>query len=232
MDQRAVLEQLQFPGLLANSIWHERRYLRITRKLLKLSELDDLRGRLVHESSKSLLRLVEVPSDDECKWIIQRLVVHRRDGEVEVACMVVRRSFSREFADGDLGNVDSARRVLCVGMIELFGVRLWLCSLEDHVEAGYAFPDSELELLRGSSVSRTNLSGTDPISQSLTKYSVSFAPHGLLGNGMLNLIVWNPTSGRVRLLFDAIQLRHTVTRQGHLDCLKVVYGEYIAGRSG
>jgi hypothetical protein len=142
MDQRTVLEQLQFPGLLANSIWHERRYLRITRKLLKLSELDDLRGRLVHESSKSLLRLVEVPSDDECKWIIQRLVVHRRDGEVEVACMVVRRSFSREFADGDLGNVDSARRVLCVGMIELFGVRLWLCSLEDHVEAGYAFPDS------------------------------------------------------------------------------------------
>ena len=169
MDQRAVPEQLQFPGLLANSTWHEGRNFRRTRKLLELSELDDLKGRFVHESSKSLLRLVEVPSDDECKWLFERLVVHRRDGEVEVACRVVRRSFSREFADGDLGNVDGARRVLCVGMIEMFGVRLWLSALEDHVEAGSAFPDSELELLRGPSVSRTYLSGTDPIPQLLTK---------------------------------------------------------------
>ena len=146
--------------------------------------------------------------------------------------MVVRRSSSSEFADGDLGNVDGARGVLCVRMIEVFGVRLWLCSLEDHVEAGCAISESELEFLRGTSVSRTDLSGTDPISQSLTKYSSLFAPHGLLGNGMLNLTVWNRASGRVRLLFDAIQLRHTITNQGYLDCLKVVYGEYIAGRSG
>jgi hypothetical protein len=69
----------------------------------------------------------------------------------------------------------------------------------------------------------------DPISQ-LTRYSALFAPDGLLENGMLNFIVWDLTSGRVRLLFDATQLRHTVTRQGYLDCLKVVYGEYIAGR--
>jgi hypothetical protein len=232
MGQRAVLEQLQFPRLLADSIWHERRYLRITRKLLKLSELDNLRGRLVYESSKSLLRLVEVPSDDECKWLIQWLVVYRRNGEVEVACMVVRRSFTREFAYGDLGNVDRARRVPCVGIIEVFRVRLWLCSLEDHVEAGFTVPDSKLELLRGPLVTRKGLSGTNPTSQSHTKYSVLFAPHGLLGNGMLNVIVWNPTSGRVRLLFDAIHLRHTVFRQGYLDCLKVVYGEYMASRSG
>ena len=155
MDQRAVLEQLQFLGLLANSIWPERRYLRITRKHLKLSKLDDLRGGLVHDLSKSLIWLIEVPSDDKCKWLIQGLVVYRRDDEVEVACIVVCRSFTREFADGDLGNVDGARRVLCVGMIEVFGVRLWLCSLEDHVEGGCALPDSELELLGGPSVSRT-----------------------------------------------------------------------------
>ena len=139
------------------------------RKLLKLGELDNLRGRFVYESSKPLLRLVEVPSDNECKWLFERLVVYRRNGEVEVTCRVVRRSSTREFADGELDNVDGARRVLCVGMIEMFGVRLWLCALEDHVEAGYAFPDSELELLRGLSVSKTSLSGTDPVSQSLTK---------------------------------------------------------------
>jgi hypothetical protein len=73
--------------------------------------------------------------------------------------MVVCRSFIRKFADGDLGKVDVARRVLCVGMIEVFGVRLWLFSLEHHVEAGCAIPDSERELLGGPSVSRTDLSG-------------------------------------------------------------------------
>ena len=128
--------------------------MRITRKFLKLSKLDNLRGRLVHEPSKSLLRLVEVPSDDECKWLIHWLVVQRKDGEVEVAGMVVRRSFTGEFADCDLGNMDGARRVPCGGMIEMFGMRLWLCFLEDHVEAGFTVPDSELELLRGPSVIR------------------------------------------------------------------------------
>lgn len=152
-------------------------------------------------------------------------MVHRRDGEVEFACLVVRRSSSREIADGDLSNVDRARRVLCVGMIEVFGVRLWRCSREDHVEAGCAISDSELDFLRGPSVSRRDLSDTDPISQSLTKCSSFFAAHGLSGKGMLNLIIWNRSSGRVRLLFDARQLKHTVISQAYLDCLKVIYGD-------
>lgn len=145
------------------------RYLRITRKLFKLCELDDLKGWLVHEPSKSLFRLIEVPRDGECKWLIQRLVVHRSDGEVEVACIVVRRRFIREFADGDLSNVDGVIRVLYVGMVEVLGVRLRLYSFEDHVETRRTFPNSERELLRGPSVSRMDLSRTNPVSQSLTK---------------------------------------------------------------
>jgi hypothetical protein len=133
--------------LFANSVWRKWRYLRINRKLFKLNELDDMRGGLVHQSSKSLLRLVEVPRDDECKWLIQQLVIHRRDAEVEVACVVVRRGSIGEFADGDLGDVDGVRRVLRVGMIEVLGVRLRLYSLEDHVEAGGTLPNSELEFL-------------------------------------------------------------------------------------
>lgn len=74
--------------------------------------------------------------------------------------------------------------------------------------------------------------GADPISRSLTRYSVSLAPHGLLGNGTLNLIVWKPTSARVRYLFGATRLRLTVIIQGDLGCLKVVYGEYIPSRNG